>query len=174
MFAMLGPIQFRLITYFEGVETRQPYDYAVHDVVDGKPRLQSMGDGLKGVKIDILFHSAYCNPELEMVRLTAAASSHEAMSLVYGSGKYEGQFVIEQIRSSTRHTDRKGGLVAITAQLQLMEWAGGGFSILGMIIGAVATLARASTAAATSRSPGPSPSPGNNPGATSSSSIVRN
>ena len=58
MYALLGDIQFDLITYFDSFETDFGTDYAEHAVIDGKPRLQYMGDRLDEIRIELSFHAA--------------------------------------------------------------------------------------------------------------------
>lgn len=172
MFAMLGPISFRLITYFEGVSNKRGYDYAEHAVIEGKPRLQWIGDDLEEVAIDLMFHVSYCNPEAELAKLRIAGSMHTALPLIYGSGHYVGMFVIKTIHSTTRQTNRSGALVAVTARVSLIEHGGLG-GLLGAIISVVNNAARASGAGATTQRSAPSGGPTGSPGEVSSSSIVR-
>ena len=44
--ALLGEITFDLITYFEGMEASFSANYAEHALIEGKPRLQWVGDNL--------------------------------------------------------------------------------------------------------------------------------
>ncbi|MCK9514072.1 MAG: phage tail protein [Pigmentiphaga sp.] len=172
MFAMLGPISFRLITYFEGVSNKRGYDYARHEVIEGKPRLQWMGDDLEEVDIDLMFHVSYCNPEAELAKLKVAGSMHTALPLIYGSGQYVGMFVIRSIRSTARQTNSRGALVAVTARVTLIEHGGLG-GLLGTIISVVNNAARASGAGSNTRSSAPAAAPAGDPGGVSSGSIVR-
>lgn len=172
MFAMLGPISFRLITYFEGVTNKQSWDYAKHDVIEGKPRLQFMGGALEEVTIDLLFHVSYCNPEAEMAKLRIAGTMHTALPFIYGSGQYVGMFVVKQIQSTTRQTDKRGGLVSITAKVSLMEHGGLG-GLLGAIISVVNNAARASGAGSNKQTAPAPAAPKGDPAAVPPSSIVR-
>lgn len=172
MFAMLGPISFRLITYFEGVTNKRGYDYARHDVIEGKPRLQWIGDDLEEVDLDLMFHVSYCNPEAELAKLKVAGSMHTALPFIYGSGQYVGMFVIKTIRSTARQTNSRGGLVAVTARVTLIEHGGLG-GLLGALISVVNNVARASGAGGNARTSAPASSPSGDPGAVSSGSIVR-
>lgn len=172
MFAILGPISFRLITYFEGVTNKLGYDYAEHAVIEGKPRLQWIGDDLQEVDIDLLFHVSYCNPEAELAKLRIAGSMHTALPFVYGSGHYVGMFVVKAIRSTARQTNSRGALVAVTARVTLLEYAGMG-GLLGAIISVVNNAARASGAGSSTQRAAPASSPSGDPSSVSSSSVVR-
>ena len=124
MFAILGEVEFDLITYFDGLETRFGAEYAEHALITRKPRLQFVGDKLDEVKIDLVFHASYCDPEAELVRLRNALASHEALSLVLGNGDYKGRFVITDLTATGRHTDTAGTLLAVEASVDLREFTG--------------------------------------------------
>ena len=124
MFAILGEVEFDLITYFDGLETRFGAEYAEHALIARKPRLQFVGDKLDEVKIDLVFHASYCDPEAELVRLRNALASHEALSLVLGNGDYKGRFVITGLTGTARHTDTAGTLLAVEASVDLREFTG--------------------------------------------------
>ena len=124
MFAILGEVEFDLITYFDGLETRFGAEYAEHALIARKPRLQFVGDKLDEVKIDLVFHSSYCDPEAELVRLRNALASHDALSLVLGNGDYKGRFVISNLTATGRHTDTAGTLLAVEASVDLREFTG--------------------------------------------------
>ena len=110
MYALLGDIQFDLITYFDSFEADFGTDYAEHAVIDGKPRLQYMGDRLDEIRIELSFHASFCHPETELARLKNAVSSHEAMALVLGNGDYKGWFVLTDVQS-TSGTDESASRV---------------------------------------------------------------
>lgn len=124
MYAVLGEIEFDLITYFDGMEARFGSDYAGHALIGRKPRLQFVGDKLDEIRIDLVFHITYCNPEAELIRLHNAKKSHDALALVLGNGDYKGRFVITDLQFTGRHTDRSGSLLAAEAQLSLKEFTG--------------------------------------------------
>ncbi|EQU87532.1 phage tail protein, partial [Escherichia coli] len=51
MFAVLGDIEFELITYWDGFEATFGVDYAEHARIGGKPGLQFVGDRLDEIQI---------------------------------------------------------------------------------------------------------------------------
>ncbi|MEJ2793962.1 phage tail protein [Iodobacter sp. LRB] len=124
MFAILGTVEFDLITYFDGLEISYGADYAEHALIGRKPRLQHVGDKLDEIKIDLVFHASYCKPEAELLRLRKAVTAHEALSFVLGNGDYKGRFVITDITATGRQTDKSGSMIALEAQLSLREYTG--------------------------------------------------
>ena len=122
MFAQLGNIQFNLITYFNGIEESQKHNYAVHQTIESKPKLQYIGDELDEMTIKLNFHSSFCTPETEIKKIKDAAKLHEEMPFILGNGRYLGKYVIEEITSTTQQTDKSGNLISIDAEIRLKEW----------------------------------------------------
>lgn len=124
MFALLGDVQFDVITYFDGFESQFGADYAEHALIEGKPRLQFVGDKLDEIRIQLAFHLHYCDPEAELVKLKDALAAHQAMALVLGNGDYKGWFVLTDVQATIKHTDKAGTLIALEASITLREFVG--------------------------------------------------
>lgn len=122
MFAQLGDIRFELITYFDGLEGRTSYTFAEHQVIEGKPLLQFIGDNLDEVSVQFRFHVSYCAPEAEFRRLIDAANLHQALPFVFGNGLYKGRFVITEISDTVENTASDGTVIAMGARVTLKEW----------------------------------------------------
>ena len=120
--AVLGDIRFNLITYFEGMELRYAADYAEHALIEGKPRLQWTGDKLDEVSWDLVFHSGFCDPEAELLKLRRAVSDHKALPLVFANGDYKGYFVPTEVTLTSRQLMRDGGAIWIESTLTLREY----------------------------------------------------
>lgn len=124
MFALLGDVQFDLITYFDGFESQFSADFAEHALIEGKPRLQWIGDKLDEIRIQLSFHIQFCNPERELLRLKTAKEAHQAMALVLGNGDYKGWFVLTDVQATSKQTDKAGSLIALEAGITLREFVG--------------------------------------------------
>lgn len=122
MFAQLGDIRFDLITYFNGINASKKIDYAEHATIEGKPKLQFIGEALEAITIMLNFHMSFCNPAAELKRLKDAASRYEPLSFIFGNGLYKGNYVIEEINDNTQQTFKDGALIAIDAEVKLKEW----------------------------------------------------
>ncbi|KUM03536.1 phage tail protein [Chromobacterium subtsugae] len=124
MFALLGEVQFDLITYFDGFESQFGADYAEHALIEGKPRLQWVADKLDEIRIQLSFHSQFCDPERELLKLRQALADHQAMALVLGNGDYKGWFVLTDLQATSKQTDAAGTLIALEANITLREYVG--------------------------------------------------
>ena len=119
---LLGEIAFNLITYFEGVESRFSANYAEHALIEGKPRLQFVGDNLDEYTWHMVLHAGFCDPELELLKLRAALAQHEALPLVYASGDYKGLFIPTEAGVTFQQTFADGKPIWIEADLTLREY----------------------------------------------------
>lgn len=121
MFAVLGDIEFELITYWDGFEATFGVDYAEHARIGGKPGLQFVGDRLDEIQITLVFHQHYCVPDVELARLRTAMKAHQALALVFGNGDYRGWFVITDVTATSEQTDSTGNVLAVSATVSLRE-----------------------------------------------------
>lgn len=119
MFAVLGDIEFELITYWDGFEATFGVDYAEHARIGGKPGLQFVGDRLDEIQITLVFHQHYCVPDVELARLRTAMKAHQALALVFGNGDYRGWFVITDVTATSEQTDSTGNVLAVSATVSL-------------------------------------------------------
>lgn len=124
MFAVLGDIEFELITYWDGFEATFGVDYAEHARIEGKPGLQFIGDRLDEIQISLVFHQHYCVPDVELARLRTAMKAHQALALVFGNGDYRGWFVITDVTATSEQTDSTGNVLAVNATASLREYIG--------------------------------------------------
>ncbi len=122
MFAQLGDIRFDLIAYFEGLESTKMFNYAEHAVIEGKPKLQYMGEALEEIRIKINLHMDFCNPEAEYKKIMEAASRYKPLAFIFGNGLYKGDYVIEELTTIEVQTFNDGTLMAVDMELKLKEW----------------------------------------------------
>lgn len=122
MFAQLGDIRFNLITYFDGLNASSKVDYAEHATIEGKPKLQYIGEGLETINIKLNFHTSFCNPSQELKKLKAAMAEYKPLAFIFGNGEYKGNYVIEEITSEVSQTFKEGTPMGIDVELKLKEW----------------------------------------------------
>ena len=160
MYFMLGNIAFEPVNLTDFSETHSA-DFAEHAVLKGKPRLQAMGEKLTEFSFSIRLHHKIGGVESRYQALLAAKAKQEALALIWGAGKYKGNYVITDISSATLFTDAKGNALAREMNISLREFVGngqnsllgaalnvGGKSLLGSILpqGLVNTLSTAKRA----------------------------
>lgn len=122
MYAQLGNLKFDLITYYEGFRALAKTQYAEHKVIEGKPRIQWIGDELDEISIRLLFHTDFCNPREELLKLKEVFLKHEALDFIFGNGEYKGKFVIEEINSEIKQTFKDGEVMCVEVEIKLREY----------------------------------------------------
>lgn len=124
MFAQLGDIKFDLITYFNGIEETNSYNYAEHPRINQKPMLQFLGENLQEQSIKLNFHTNFCTPEDEIKKVKTAAQKGTPLKFIKGNGEYIGVFVIAEITASTEQTTKEGNINSIQLEVKLREYTG--------------------------------------------------
>jgi phage protein U len=154
MFAALGEILFEVVGSPERLESVRDYDFAEHRVVEGRPRLQWVGNGLERLKLELMMHSSFSNPAAQVALLRATAAAHRALPLVFGNGGFRGFFVIDSLFVRSQQSSASGAPIAINVGLSLREWAAGSDLELATIPGLPVPGAIATATAATSGAAG--------------------
>jgi len=123
MFAVLGEIVFEVLGSPNAFTSTRTWDYAEHQVVEGRPKLQWLADGLATIDLDFHFHSSFTDPSAQAAALIAAGSDHSARPLVFGNGIHRGYFIVTSIRTTAQQMSADGDLIGITMRAVLKEWA---------------------------------------------------
>ena len=123
-FCRLGEASFSVSDGITGFASDRGFDYAQHDLATGKPTLQPMGESLAQVAIDIQLRSFIGHDVAGTIEtLDNLRSSGEPQKLVFGSGIYQGEYVIKNISSKVLRTDAKGVIQSADLTLNLLEYA---------------------------------------------------
>jgi phage protein U len=123
MFAVLGEIVFAVLSSPNTIESARRWDYVEHRVVENRPRLQWLGDGLETLAVEMMFHISFADPVAQLAALNAAASDHAARALVFGNGDHRGYFVVTAVNTTSTQTSATGDPIAIALRVELKEWA---------------------------------------------------
>lgn len=124
MWAVLGEIEFELFNHPKLFEERTSTDYAEHALIQGKPRLEFVGDGLDELYLELQLHAALGEPEEQIRRLKAARAAHEPLPLVLGSGDYRGIYLITHVDTRVARTDGQGRVLVAGVSMYLREYTG--------------------------------------------------
>ncbi|XXQ68991.1 phage tail protein [Neisseriaceae bacterium B1] len=124
MFAQLGDVKFELLNSFTVLEETHAAHFAKHDVLKGRPRLQAMGNDLTELRFGIKLHWKLGDVDTAYKGLIAAKEAQQAVSLVYGSGRFVGWFVIERLTARTTQMDAQGRTAARELDVDLSEFVG--------------------------------------------------
>jgi phage protein U len=121
MYAQLGNIRFEGQKGFTSFSHERGVNYAQHERINGKPRLQSVGDNLDTISFEMYLHSEFTNPENDIDALVSALEKKEVLLLLLGNGKIVGDFVITNFSQTNSFTDPLGNLISATLSISLLE-----------------------------------------------------
>jgi len=121
MYAQLGTIRFEGVKGFTSLEENFAVNYAQHDRIKGKPRLEFVGDVLDTISFSMFLHSDFTNPEDDIEALKVYMLNKEILPLILGNGKLVGNFVIPNFSKTTEFTDPSGNIISATLSVDLIE-----------------------------------------------------
>lgn len=124
MFAWLGSIKIGSngFTAPTSISESGKATFARHNVAEGKPVLQDMGEDLSSKKLHFFFDEAFCSPEGELGKLSAAMRARRPLAYVAGGGSFSGaRFIIESIDADIKRTTLAGRTVRLESSLTLVE-----------------------------------------------------
>jgi len=121
MYAQLGNIRFEGLKGFSNFSHERGVNYAQHDRINGKPRLQAVGDILDTISFEMYLHSEFTNPESDIETLRLSMQNREILPLILGNGRVLGFFVIPNFSQVNSFTDPKGNLIETTVSVELLE-----------------------------------------------------
>lgn len=124
MFAILGEIEFELLGGLTGMDYRSTADWAEHQLIQGKPLLEWIGEGLDEYSLAITLHTSLGDPEKRLRDLREAKAAHQPLAFVLGSGDYLGAFVLTELSNNVRRTTAAGRLHSATMTVTLREFTG--------------------------------------------------
>jgi phage protein U len=125
MQAQLGSIIFEGLKGFESFASTKEANYAEHALIEGKPKLQRVGDNLENLQVSVLFDVAFCSPQSEVDALEAARSAGEILPLIMGDGRFAGTFVIKSASVTHQKHSNVGSILQAEVALTLLEFATG-------------------------------------------------
>ena len=124
MYAMLGEVRFELLNSFTSLETQHAANFAKHEVLKGRPRLQALQNELTTLRFSLKLHWRLGNPDTAYKGLLSALEAQQAVSLVYGSGRFVGWFVLERLTERTLIQDAQGRTAARELDVELTQFVG--------------------------------------------------
>ncbi|MGG6295302.1 phage tail protein [Leptolyngbya sp. AN02str] len=120
LWGLLGDLEFEVGEAPKSFGLQEKTNYAEHERIEGKPRLQWTGDSLDSLDLAFAWHCDWCDPDQKLEELRQLKDTHEPQRLVIGA-RFIGSFVIESISSNLKRTDPTGVTIQSEAQVKLKE-----------------------------------------------------
>lgn len=121
-YAKLGDFEFAGLKGFSAYSRTGSALYAEHQILEGKPRLQKIGNSLDEIGISIRLHVSFCKPDEELNILKSFRDEGEVLVLQYGNGKIVGSFVILSIEETVEEADAEGNIFSYLVSFNLKEY----------------------------------------------------
>lgn len=122
MFAQLGNNIFTVPFGINNYSKSDNTTYAQHDILGGKPVLQPTANELEEITIEISLHAEFCNVAQTIASLKSSKDAFEVLPLLFGDGRYVGDYVIETIEENYDETFDDGTPIRATVNLSLKEY----------------------------------------------------
>ena len=121
MWGSLGDLTFELFLTPEELRIRERENYASIDIYGQKPSLQHTKTELKRIPLKVkVFRTKEMEPKEFLQNVKALMERKEPQPLVIGD-EYLGDFVIEELTTIYKRTDRYGNPLALILEINLLE-----------------------------------------------------
>ena len=122
----LGDLTFDVMGGPTEFTDKQEANFAEHQIIGSKARLQHMGSKLEEISLRIVLHPLLQrDPEADFILLKTAMDQGDPLDLVVGqgnSGLYAGKFVILSMESDRQEQGRDGKIRRSELTVKLKEW----------------------------------------------------
>lgn len=128
MMGQLGSIVFERLKEPTALTGAKKWTYAEHPIIREETKLQYTGHEPRDYEMSIRFHASFCDPDLEIGRLEAAAQTKGVngllapIPLILDSGHVLGKFVIQEVKREYVKLFPDGKTLELTAKVALREF----------------------------------------------------
>lgn len=117
----LGDYEFSDWDAPNGWNYKESTAYAQHGVLDGKPRIQFIGEELQTLSLKFRLHNGWCNPDAKLALLQGMRKSREAFPLQIGSGVFRGNYVVKSVAVDLKDVGTLGKVRLMEVSVELLE-----------------------------------------------------
>lgn len=121
MYCQLGTTPFDGAKSFVSFSSDEEAIIVEHALINRRARLQPAAIGLRNISIALFLHQEFCRVSDEISKLRAAKNSFEILTLLWGNGRVEGDFVITSLNETKMQQDSIGNTISASVSLSLKE-----------------------------------------------------
>ncbi len=121
MFAQLGDIVFEPLVGFDSVSDTDDTTIAMYNGISGKPLPVFMAPGLRQITLGISLHQRFIIVKQARIQLRANKDQGDILTLTWGTGDVEGQFLIQSIGTELDEMDTMGNVFGCKLTVTLLE-----------------------------------------------------
>lgn len=95
--------------------------YTQHNVLDGKPKLQFVGEALQTLSLKFRLHNGWCNPDAKLALLQGMRRSRLSFPLLIGSGVFRGNYAVDDVAVDLQDVSTLGKVRLMEVTVSLIE-----------------------------------------------------
>lgn len=121
MFASLGAIVFEPLSGFQSYGETDDAVIAQYDLIEGKPRPVFSAPGLRKLQVGLRLRQEFIIVKAARIQLRAYKDQGEVLTLTWGNGDVEGQWLIANLSMQAEQMDGLGNIIGCTVDVELVE-----------------------------------------------------
>ena len=121
MWALLGDIEFEICDSFESYTENKSVSYSQTDIVEGKPKIQFLGENLNTLSIKIQISNLTKNSDEIINKLKIAMSEGKSLPIIFSYLTYKGDYIVTNYSLSVERTDPFGNILLAAYDVDLIE-----------------------------------------------------
>src|SRR4051812_9103190 len=126
MYAQIGDIILSGNYGFNSFTSNDGNNVVEHALIEGKPKLQSIGQNLTKLSFSININSAFVNPEAEIAKWKQYVSDSTPVPITLGTGEFLGFFILTSANSDIGQTNNDGGIIQCSLDVAASEFVSEG------------------------------------------------
>lgn len=125
---LLFEVSYFKILSFDKWQRTTKHRYATHNIMNYKPKLESVGKDLETISLEILFHTGLgVDPRTETEKLRTMCNNGEVNYLIVGAEVIGNcLFVIEEVSEAVEHWSGTGQILTSRVTVKFKEYASAG------------------------------------------------
>lgn len=123
MLFQLGSMIFEGLNSPETMDQSGSANYAEHQLIEGKPRLQRLGSKLDTLNLSVKVHRSFTVPETRISELQSARDNGDILAFITGAGDVRGDFVITDVAVSYMRCADDGSILEAQIGITLKEYS---------------------------------------------------
>ena len=117
----LGDINFEVHEAPHQLGYKEASQFAQQKRIEGKATIQFVGEDLQTLDLTFRFGYPWCQPSAQLQRLQQARRDAKSMPLILGKGRFQGNYVIQDVSVDLEVTTEDGLISLIEVSVSLIE-----------------------------------------------------
>lgn len=124
MYAKIGDIVLSGALGMEEANSETSTNLVEIDLIQGKPVIQPIAFNLNTLKLSVVLHSAFCNPEKIISQLKNYVDNVTPVNITLGTGEDIGNFLLKSLKTEAIQNTPISQIIQSRIELDLLEYTG--------------------------------------------------